>query len=126
MRVEEAVGFANFLLLKDGWDRDDAYRTLYKQKSQRGMKLKRPVPLVTEYTTVDISTEGLPVFLSDIYGYDKAYATGKLPPREHILWGQPRFRPSWVPLVPEDVVKKWRSQGKAAPRNYNPAIHGGG
>jgi hypothetical protein len=90
------------------------------------MKLKQPVPLITEYITVDISAEGLPVFLSDIYGYDKAYADGDLPPREYILWGQPRLRPRWVPRVPKEIVKRWRAEGKPAPRNYDPAKHGGG
>ena len=84
------------------------------------MKLKRPIPLVTEYLTVAVSAEGLPVFYNDVYGYDSDYFKGNLPATTEVLWGSAQLRPAWVPRVPKDVVEGWRRAGKPAPRDYKP------
>ncbi len=125
VRVHEAVGFARWLLHKDGYEHEDITRGLKLQKRQRGMKLKKPVDLMTEYVTVDIDEAGRPMFLTDVYGYDRAFRSGKMPPRTKVRWGDPILRPSWVPRVPEHVVDEWRRNGTAAPRKYDPRKHGG-
>jgi len=118
VRVHEAVGFARWLLHKDGYEHPDISRGFKLEKTQRGMSLKEPVDLMTEYVTVDIDAAGRPTFLTDVYGYDKAYRAGKMPPRTKIRWGDPTLRPSWVPIVPKSKVDEWYQAGKPAPRNY--------
>ncbi len=90
------------------------------ETTQRGMTLTKPVPLVTEYVTVDISAEGDPIFLTDIYKFDKAYEKGTLPPKVKTLWGSPNLRPGWVPRVARKIVQSWRAEGQPAPRDYDP------
>ena len=81
---------------------------------------------MTEYITVDLSAEGKPRFLTDIYKYDKAYYAAELPPKTKARWGATRLRPRWVPLVPGKLVKEWRAAGKVAPRdpNWRPPAEG--
>ena len=69
---------------------------------------------------MDVSDEGHVTFYDDIYGYDRAFFQGKLPPQVEARWGSPVMRPSWVPSVPADVVEGWRRAGKPAPRDYKP------
>lgn len=120
IRVHKALSFAQWILEKDGWDAREVERSLGADTVQRGMKLKSPVPLVTEYATVDIAADGKPVFLTDIYGYDKAVEKGTLPPQVTARWGSAVLRPNWVPRVPEEVVNGWRAAGRHAPHNYEP------
>jgi len=87
---------------------------------QTGFELRQPIDFVTEYITVELSERGLPVFHKDIYGYDAAYWSDKLPPNERVRWGSPILRPRWVPVMEEALVEDWRKAGKAAPRNLGP------
>lgn len=123
IRVRRAIAFGKELLARDGWESKDVDRT-FKSSTQRGFKLKRPIPLATEYVTVTVTDEGDPIFLGDIYDYDEAYYAGRAPEAQ-IRWGHSLLRPRWVPLVPAEVVEGWRRKGKPAPRNYDPAKHGG-
>jgi murein L,D-transpeptidase YcbB/YkuD len=120
MRVDRALDFANWVLVQDGWDPKEVRRSLLSDKTQRGMALKKPLDLITEYITVDVAHDGNPVFLTDIYGYDKAFLQGDVPPTVTMLWGSNPMRPHWVPRVPEEVVLKWKAAGKQAPHNYDP------
>lgn len=124
IRVDQAVEFARTLLLRDGWDAAEVERALGLKSTQRGLDMHTPFDLVTEYVTVDVSDEGLPMFLTDIYGYDDAYYDGKLPPVVSTRWGSPRLRPRWVPEVSKQTVDAWRAAGTPAPRDYDPAKHG--
>ncbi|MEC8024696.1 MAG: L,D-transpeptidase family protein [Myxococcota bacterium] len=126
MRVHEAVKFAQWLLEKDGWDMKEVNRALGAEYAQRGMDLQNPPSFMTEYLTVDLSVEGKPRFLTDIYKYDKAYYAAELPPKTKARWGSTRLRPRWVPLVPGALVKEWRAAGKVAPRdpNWRPPAEG--
>lgn len=126
IRVDGAVAFGRWLLERDGYDKQDIERGFKLKTTQRGMKLDHPVPLLTEYMTVDVGEDGKPMFLTDIYGYDKAFAQKQLPPLVKVRWGHIRLRPHWVPRVPAEVVKGWRAAGKPAPRKYDAAKHGGG
>jgi len=125
VRVHKAVNFAHWILLRDGYEQEEIDRAFALEETQRGMDLRQPISLMTEYITVDVDEAGLPVFLTDIYGYDRAYREGNLPPVSEVRWGDFRLRPNWVPQVPEAVVSRWRRAGKAAPRNYDPSVHGG-
>ena len=120
MRVDRALDFANWVLVQDGWDPKEVRRSLLSDKTQRGMALKKPLDLITEYITVDVAHDGKTVFLTDIYGYDKAFLQGDVPPTVTMLWGSNPMRPHWVPRVPEEVVLKWKAAGKQAPPNYAP------
>jgi murein L,D-transpeptidase YcbB/YkuD len=125
VRVKGAVGFAKWLLERDGFDAKGIKRTFRAVNTQRGMKLKKPISLVTEYRTAGISDEGRPIFYYDVYGYDSAYFDKKLPAKETAIWGGPVMRPPWVPRVSEKIVNGWKAAGKAAPRKYDPKTHGG-
>ncbi|MCB9727304.1 MAG: L,D-transpeptidase family protein [Deltaproteobacteria bacterium] len=125
IRVQKPLELAELLLVRDGWDRDEVRRSLGAKTVQRGMDLHHPVPLVTEYMTVDVAEDGGATFLTDIYGYDADYAAGELPPKTQARWGSPVLRPSWVPAVPEEVVEGWRRKGKPAPHDYDPKRDGG-
>lgn len=124
MRVKHAVGFGKWLLDRDGWEKSDVKRTFKGEKTQRGMTLNTPVPLITEYMTVAVSAEGLPIFFDDLYGYDHDYFKGTLPATLEVRWGSANLRPGWVPRVRKEVVESWRRKRRAAPRNYDPAKHG--
>jgi murein L,D-transpeptidase YcbB/YkuD len=124
IRVDKALRFARWLLIEDGWDPEDVVRSLEATRTQRGMKLNSPIPLVTEYVTVDIAEDGMPIFLTDIYGFDEAYEQGTVPPEVETLWGANILRPNWVPKVDEEIVQSWKETGKAAPHDYQPG--GGG
>ncbi len=119
IRLQQAPKFAEWLLQRDGFSKEEIKRNFKAKRTQRGFKLRKPVELVTEYMTVDVSEEGLPVFLDDIYGYDRAFFQGKLPPLVTTRWGGPQLRPNWVPRVPEHIVEGWARSGQPAPSNYN-------
>jgi len=118
IRVDGAIDFARWLLGRAGFSEEEVDRAFRQEVTQRGFELKRPIPLVTEYMTVDLIDEARPVFYGDIYGYDAAFFERRLPAKETERWGSPRLRPRWVPLVDEAVVKEWRAAGKPAPRDY--------
>jgi murein L,D-transpeptidase YcbB/YkuD len=120
VRVHKATRLAQFLLEKDGWDGKDVARSLKAKSTQRGMKLKNELDLITEYITVDIAEDGKAVFLTDIYKYDRDYYDKALPPSVTARWGSSVLRPHWVPKVPEEIVEDWRSRGQSAPHNYSP------
>lgn len=120
VRVDKAVDFAQWLLERDGWDGREVRRALKAKSVQRGMPLHTPVPLAMRYHSVEIAPSGLPVFYADIYGYDAAFFSGKIPVEETIRWGHARLRPRWVPRVDEKVVEGWRAASKPAPRDYKP------
>lgn len=124
IRVDGAIEFARWLLARDGFSEEEIERAFRLTEVQRGFKMKKPIDLITEYMTVDISHEGLPVFLTDVYGYDRAVERGDLPPQVTTRWGAVQLRPRWVPRVSEETVNRWRAEGKAAPRDYDPAVHG--
>ncbi len=120
IRVDEAPEFAKWILVRDGWDPADIDRSLDAEKTQRGITLHAPIPLITVYETVEIGDGSLPIFLSDVYDYDEAYEKGQLPVEETIRWGHTRLRPRWVPKVDEATVEGWRRAGKTAPRDLKP------
>lgn len=120
MRVHEAIDFGKWLLAHDGVPTEEIERAFAAKSLQRGFKLKKPIHTVVEYMTVDVSAEGKPVFLSDIYGYDSAFYNDKLPPFEKTRWGSDRLRPRWVPLMDASTVDEWKKKGKPAPRNLGP------
>jgi hypothetical protein len=120
VRVHKATKLAQFLLEKDGWDAKEVARSIKAKSTQRGMKLKSEIDLITEYITVDIAADGKAVFLTDIYKYDRDYYEKTLPPSVTARWGSSVLRPHWVPKVPEEIVEDWRSRGQAAPHNYSP------
>ena len=126
MRVHEAVKFAKWVLLKDGYPEAEVDKTLALVKMQKSMPLRKPVNFLTEYITVDFSDEGLPKFLTDTYGYDEAFERGRLPPYTQTRWGSKILRPRWVPLVEETHVKEWREKGQQAPRDPKWTPGGGG
>lgn len=120
VRVHKAVPFAKWLLAHDGWEEREIDKSFRYETTQRGMNLHHKVDLITEYVTVDVSDEGHVTFYDDIYGYDRDFLQGKLPPQVEARWGSPVLRPGWVPKVPADVVEGWRRAGKPAPRDYKP------
>jgi len=121
MRVDEAIEFGKWLLVRDGFSQEEVDKAFSAASLQRGFDLKQPINLITEYITVDIATAtGKPVFYDDIYGYDSAYWNDKLPPGEKTRWGSQILRPRWVPVIEEGMVDGWRKSGKAAPRNLGP------
>ena len=120
IRVHKATQFAQFLLEKDGWDPKEVKRSIKAKSTQRGMKLKKEIDLITEYITVDVAEDGKAMFLTDIYKYDRSYYKKELPPQVTARWGSSVLRPHWVPKVPEEIVEDWRSRGTPAPHNYKP------
>jgi murein L,D-transpeptidase YcbB/YkuD len=120
VRVEKALRFAQFLLERDGWDAKDVKRSLNAKSTQRGMKLKSEIKLITEYITVDVGADGKAMFYTDIYKYDRDFRKKALPPQVTDRWGSNVLRPHWVPKVPEAIVEDWRSRGQSAPHDYTP------
>jgi peptidoglycan hydrolase-like protein with peptidoglycan-binding domain len=119
MRVHEAIDFAKWLLTRAGFTQDEVDRS-FRSDAQRGFDMKEPIPLVTEYMTVDLLPDGRPIFFADIYGYDDAVFHDRVPVRETRTWGSELLRPRWVPRVDAKTVDGWRAAGKPAPRDYVP------
>jgi murein L,D-transpeptidase YcbB/YkuD len=120
MRVEGAEEFAKWLLERDGAAAADVERAFASKAQPFPFELKTPINLVTEYVTVDLTANGEPIFLDDIYKYDDAYWNDKLPPTVTLPWGSALLRPRWVPLVDAKTVAGWKAEGKSAPRDLGP------
>jgi len=120
IRLDKAMDFAEWLLLRDGNPKAKVERWMNLLSTQEGIYLKNKLQMVTEYVTVDILSDGKPIFLSDIYGYDRAAKRGKYPPRETVRWGADILRPRWVPFTPIETVNEWRAAGKPAPADLRP------
>ncbi len=120
VRVENAADFSKWLLDKEGYHKHEVKKAFRAKKKQRSFKLKKPIPVFTTYQTVEINSKGQPIFYDDLYGYDQAYFTNNVPPRETTWWGNSKLRPRWVPTMPKDTINEWKRKGKAAPRNLKP------
>lgn len=120
IRVEEAAALAEWLLLQDGQDKAQVQKALDARKVQYSFPLKAPLPVVFVYRTVEIGEDDLPIFYSDVYQYDKAYSDKALPVKETSWWGDSKLRPRWVPLMDYEEVKRWKAEGKVAPRDLKP------
>lgn len=83
MRVENPLDLAEFLLERDASMTADELQKTIKTNRERGIKLNTPIPVVIEYNTVGVSSDGHMMFLFDVYGYDKNFEEGKVPLPKH-------------------------------------------
>lgn len=71
IRVERALELARLLLDDPAWD-DDAIGKVVDSRRTTTVTLKRKVPILLLYWTVDFDADGRPVFKRDAYGRDAA------------------------------------------------------
>ena len=100
MRLEDPLDMAKFLLKRQGLMTADEADRVIATKKERGILLNEKVPIHIEYNTIAFREDDPdPIFLNDIYKYDKDYWAGAVPQkREEKI---PIVRPD--PEAPEDV-----------------------
>ena len=93
MRLEKPREMAAFLLKRQGLMSAPEVERVIATKKERGIKLKEPVPIHIEYNTIAFRAgSDRPVFLNDVYKYDREYYAGKVPLQ----------RETKIPIVRED------------------------
>jgi len=81
VRLDDPVPIAKFILAEtttvdpDSIDADMRIR----EPDPRSIKLDVPVPIYIEYNSVGIADDGMAMFFSDVYNYDRDYFSGKIP-----------------------------------------------
>jgi murein L,D-transpeptidase YcbB/YkuD len=105
MRLHEPVEMAEFLLQRQGLMTSEKVKAVLDSKKERGIRLKEKVPIHIEYNTVAFDPEDdRPIFLNDIYKYDRAYWGGDLPLR----------REEKIPVVKTELpVPEWEEDPRA-------------
>lgn len=81
MRVEDALDMARFIFEKDGRLTPDEFEKILKSRAERGLTLRRKIPVHVEYNTVSVDDEGHVMFFLDVYKYDQAFREGNVPIR---------------------------------------------
>ncbi|GMV40851.1 MAG: hypothetical protein AMXMBFR64_25670 [Myxococcales bacterium] len=81
MRVENALDMARFIFEKDGRLTPEEFDKILKKGTERGLSLRRKIPVHVEYNTVSVDDDGHVMFLLDVYKYDQAYREGQVPLR---------------------------------------------
>ena len=80
MRLQDPLDMATFLLERQGIMDEAEVQKILATKKERGVSLKEKVPIHIEYNTVAFRMDSPdPIFLNDVYKYDKAFWEGDLP-----------------------------------------------
>ena len=82
VRVQNPVDLADFLLDRDRDMTPGQIRAAIKEKEEKIVQLKTPIPVHIDYATAGADQEGHTVFGADVYGYDQAFFDGQLPVEE--------------------------------------------
>jgi L,D-transpeptidase YcbB len=69
VRVEDAIGVAQWMLEKQGWSEDRLKQAIETNKTQT-LSLSKPVPLYIIYITAWVDPDGSLQFRDDVYGKD--------------------------------------------------------
>jgi murein L,D-transpeptidase YcbB/YkuD len=69
IRVDDAIGLAEWMLKKQGWSEDRLQKAIDSNKTQT-LSLSRPMPLYIFYFTAWVESDGSLQFRDDIYGKD--------------------------------------------------------
>ena len=126
MRVDQAVELAEFLAdWKLQMPKEEVQRILETGKT-RVLELPRALTVYTGYNTVGLTDDDRIVFHEDIYGYDKAFFRGDLPPRRWTRFGSPAMRPRGVPRIPFKDFRRIKAEGGVAPMTWPPKQDAGG
>lgn len=81
VRLDDPVPVAKFIMAeasKVSPDSIDADLRI-SEPDPRSIKLDVPVPITIEYNSVGIDDDGMAMFFSDVYSYDRDYFAGKIP-----------------------------------------------
>jgi len=120
LRLDNALDLAKRLSNMFEGTSEERFDRLLGSGRPQPITLKKPLDLYVEYNTVDI-VDGRPVFLIDVYKYDRYYHKGFLPPRQRVRYGADTHRPAKVPYIPHDVYQQLKAQGGPAPLSWPPA-----
>jgi len=82
IRVQNPVDLAEFLLARDRDMTPGQIRAAIKEKEEKIIQLKTPIPVHIDYASAGVDGEGHTVFGADVYGYDQAFFDGQLPVEE--------------------------------------------
>jgi murein L,D-transpeptidase YcbB/YkuD len=84
MRLEDPVDMAAYLLEREGLMSPAKVKEIIEKGKERGVRLKKKIPIHIEYNTVAFDADDdMPIFLNDVYKYDRAYYEGNLPLSPH-------------------------------------------
>ena len=105
MRLKDPVEMATFLLERQGLMTKERIDSILDSKKERGVKLKEKIPIHIEYNTVAFDPDDdEPIFLNDIYRYDRSYWSGDLPLE----------REEKIPVVKTELpVPEWEEDPRA-------------
>jgi len=79
MRLQDPLDMAKFILESDNAYDEEKFQTLLESLKEKTIPLTTPVRIFIEYNVTSIAEDGKPMFLSDIYKYDRAYFDKDLP-----------------------------------------------
>ncbi|MBM4342065.1 MAG: L,D-transpeptidase family protein [Deltaproteobacteria bacterium] len=82
VRVDKPVDLAELVLGRDRGMSAKEIRDAIKEREEKEIKLKTPIPVHIDYVIASVDEEGQVVFGYDVYGYDQAYFDGALPVEE--------------------------------------------
>ncbi len=123
MRVHKALDLAKYVATTRAGLDDDRFSRILDSGNTRVLELEQPITVYTDYNTVGLSDAGEVIFYEDIYGYDKAFWRGKLPPRGWTRFGSPAMKPRKVPRIPFKQYLRLKREGGAAPMKWPPEDH---
>ena len=73
IRVEDAIGLADWMLKRQGWTEDRLQKAIESNKTQT-LSISKPIPLYIVYLTSWVEPDGMLQFRDDIYGKDDELA----------------------------------------------------
>ncbi|MEC8023653.1 MAG: L,D-transpeptidase family protein [Myxococcota bacterium] len=118
MRVSEALGLARHILTKSGQLTDTSFDAVLAAGKRKKFALEKPIDVYVEYVATGLDDSGRLVFHPDVYGYDAAFAQGKLPRRGNVRWGANALRPRGVPQIPFRAYESLYAAGGLAPLTW--------
>ena len=120
MRVSDALELARHLLVRSGQMTAGEFEAALAEGKTKPVPLAQPIDVFVEYVATGIDGQGQVVFHPDVYGYDRAFARGKLPSHSSARWGSSAMRPRNVPRIPFRQFESLYAAGGLAPLSWPP------
>jgi murein L,D-transpeptidase YcbB/YkuD len=79
MRLQDPLEMARFILESDNAYDAEKFQTMLDSLKEKTIPLSTPIRIFVEYNVTSIAEDGRPMFLSDIYKYDRAFFNRDLP-----------------------------------------------
>ena len=124
VRVDQALDLAKHIARDRGGLSPERFDAVLSNRRPYNLNLARPLTVYTEYNTVTFGADGRLIFLPDVYGYDRAWLRGQLPPRVKVRFGSVYLKPRKVPRIPVENYRALKRKGGLAPLEWPPSTTG--